>query len=376
MLPLPPVPPLATSRRCPGWVTSPMISSVSMLRTSVPSGTRMTMSSADFPVRCRPWPGCPFRAWNMRACRKSTSVLRPGSASIHTLPPSPPSPPSGPPLGIYFSRRKLTQPWPPRPARTSIFASSTNFILVKPVNDKWSARDARSMVNGERAWWRSWCVRLIVSARNRPSPVKQSAPRGNPVGLSRRRNPQKSINHEGREEHEEKHQPIRPGAAGGCTCFPGTRGLPGLQPDLNCFYSFVFFVAFVVIRFCCGQIEKAGTRPAFRCLVVAADYSAGSTETNLRDGLPRSRNTTLPSASANRVWSRPTPTLSPAWKRVPRWRTRMLPASTRSPPKRLTPRNLGFESRPLRVEPPAFLCAICLALHTGNDIGDLDFGVV
>src|SRR6056297_531587 len=50
----------------------------------------------------------------------------------------------------------------------------------------------------------------------------------------------------------------------------------------------------------------------------------------------------------------------------------MLPASTRSPPKRLTPRNFGFESRPLRVEPPAFLCAICLAL----DAGDLDFGVV
>src|SRR5690242_1108923 len=35
----------------------------------------------------------------------------------------------------------------------------------------------------------------------------------------------------------------------------------------------------------------------------------------------------------------------------------MLPARTSSPPKRLTPRRLEFESRPLRVEPPAFLWA-------------------
>src|SRR5262245_44151755 len=35
-----------------------------------------------------------------------------------------------------------------------------------------------------------------------------------------------------------------------------------------------------------------------------------------------------------------------------------LPAATSSPPKRFTPRYLGFESRPLRDEPPAFLCAM------------------
>src|SRR5256885_662011 len=43
-----------------------------------------------------------------------------------TLPPAPPSPPSGPPFGTYFSRRKLTEPEPPFPARTSIDARSAN----------------------------------------------------------------------------------------------------------------------------------------------------------------------------------------------------------------------------------------------------------
>src|SRR5580698_6770039 len=42
------------------------------------------------------------------------------------LPPWPPSPPDGPPRGTYFSRRNATQPLPPFPAFTNIFASSTN----------------------------------------------------------------------------------------------------------------------------------------------------------------------------------------------------------------------------------------------------------
>src|SRR5512139_2523074 len=50
------------------------------------------------------------------------------SACAHTLPPRPPSPPFGPPKGMNFSRRKLTQPAPPCPAATSIVASSTNFM--------------------------------------------------------------------------------------------------------------------------------------------------------------------------------------------------------------------------------------------------------
>src|SRR2546423_13966814 len=42
------------------------------------------------------------------------------------LPPLPPSPPSGPPRGTNFSRRKLMQPSPPRPASTSMVTRSTN----------------------------------------------------------------------------------------------------------------------------------------------------------------------------------------------------------------------------------------------------------
>src|SRR5208282_341590 len=47
---------------------------------------------------------------------------------------------------------------------------------------------------------------------------------------------------------------------------------------------------------------------------------------------------TSPAAVANSVWSVPMPTLRPAWNFVPRCRTRILPASTRSPPNFLTPR--------------------------------------
>src|SRR5262245_491126 len=52
------------------------------------------------------------------------------------------------------------------------------------------------------------------------------------------------------------------------------------------------------------------------------------------------------------------PTLAPGWNLVPRWRTRMLPARTDSPPNFLTPRRRPAVSRPFRDEPPAFLCAI------------------
>src|SRR5580700_5947640 len=41
-------------------------------------------------------------------------------------PPFPPSPPAGPPRGTYFSLRNATQPLPPSPAFTRIFASSAN----------------------------------------------------------------------------------------------------------------------------------------------------------------------------------------------------------------------------------------------------------
>src|SRR5580692_5029771 len=64
--------------------------------------------------------------------RISASVLMPSPARNHTLPPRPPSPPSGPPKGMDFSRRKLTEPRPPLPACTLSVASSTNFMSHAP----------------------------------------------------------------------------------------------------------------------------------------------------------------------------------------------------------------------------------------------------
>src|SRR5436305_10617867 len=74
---------------------------------------------------------------------------------------------------------------------------------------------------------------------------------------------------------------------------------------------------------------------------------------------------TVPAAFANSVSSLPIPTPSPGWKRVPRWRTMISPPVTVSPAKTFTPRRLAFESRPLRLEPRPFLCAIA-------DLRDLD----
>ena len=58
------------------------------------------------------------------------------SAIAKTLPPRPPSPPLGPPKGMNFSRRKLTQPAPPLPAAMSMVASSTNFMVGRFSKDK------------------------------------------------------------------------------------------------------------------------------------------------------------------------------------------------------------------------------------------------
>src|SRR3982751_7052720 len=52
------------------------------------------------------------------------------------------------------------------------------------------------------------------------------------------------------------------------------------------------------------------------------------------------------------------PTLSPGCHLVPRWRTVMWPARRVSLPNFFTPRRLLSLSRPLRDEPPAFLCAM------------------
>src|SRR5471030_3214296 len=53
------------------------------------------------------------------------------------------------------------------------------------------------------------------------------------------------------------------------------------------------------------------------------------------------------------------PTPGPGLKRVPRWRTMISPPLTLCPANTLTPRYLGLESRPLRLDPRPFLCAIC-----------------
>src|SRR5476649_1661424 len=55
----------------------------------------------------------------------------------------------------------------------------------------------------------------------------------------------------------------------------------------------------------------------------------------------------------------------------------MLPASTSSPPYFLTPRRFECESRPLRVLPPAFLCAMRESpqIPLRDDLRDLHIGI-
>src|SRR4051794_41852278 len=55
------------------------------------------------------------------------------------------------------------------------------------------------------------------------------------------------------------------------------------------------------------------------------------------------------------------PAPSPGLKRVPRWRTMISPPVTVCPANTFTPRRLALESRPLRLEPRPFLCAISSA---------------
>src|SRR5436305_3602459 len=85
---------------------------------------------------------------------------------------------------------------------------------------------------------------------------------------------------------------------------------------------------------------------------------------------------TSPSTSANSVWSRPIPTLAPAWKRVPRCRTMMEPAGTVWPPNTFTPSILGWESRPFRVEPPPFFCAMVQISLMGSGVDRTDFDLI
>src|SRR5699024_9406629 len=84
--------------------------------------------------------------------------------------------------------------------------------------------------------------------------------------------------------------------------------------------------------------------------------SAQTTLTTLRSRLRP--NSTVPAVSANSVSSFPRPTPSPGWTLVPRWRTRISPARTDWPPKRLTPRRWALESRPFLEELTPFFDAI------------------
>src|SRR5207248_6560230 len=82
-------------------------------------------------------------------------------------------------------------------------------------------------------------------------------------------------------------------------------------------------------------------------------------------------NSTVPAARAYRVSSLPMPTPSPGLKRVPRWRTMISPPVTVWPANTFTPRRLALESRPLRLEPRPFLCAIAAS---ASDLRDADAG--
>src|SRR3954447_25149525 len=99
-------------------------------------------------------------------------------------------------------------------------------------------------------------------------------------------------------------------------------------------------------------------------------------------------NSTVPARAAKIVSSLPMPAPSPARKRVPRWRTMISPPVTVWPAKTLTPRRCALESRPLRLDPSPFLCAIfavllllrrrgrAAALRLQLDAGHLDAGEV
>src|SRR3954447_6484489 len=69
-------------------------------------------------------------------------------------------------------------------------------------------------------------------------------------------------------------------------------------------------------------------------------------------------NSTVPADLAKIVSSLPMPAPSPGRNFVPRWRTMISPPDTVCPANTFTPSRLAFESRPLRLEPRPFLCAI------------------
>src|SRR5439155_2470408 len=116
--------------------------------TIVPGGTGTIRSGPALPYIFLPMPASPRGACQWCLPMKSGSVFLLGSAAKMTSPPRPPSPPSGPPLGMYFSRRKETHPAPPSPALTWMVASSTNMDAdcnEKPTAEPWALELVRAV---------------------------------------------------------------------------------------------------------------------------------------------------------------------------------------------------------------------------------------
>src|SRR5262249_23278509 len=110
-----------------------------------------------------------------------------------------------------------------------------------------------------------------------------------------------------------------------------------------------------------AEVDRAVAPAARDCResrpVVEHESSYAST-TEMKRRSPLVRNATLPSRIAKIVSSLPIPVPGPGRKRVPRWRTRIIPDETSWPANIFTPSICGFESRPFRDEPNPFLCAI------------------
>ena len=97
-----------------------------------------------------------------------------------------------------------------------------------------------------------------------------------------------------------------------------------------------------------------------RVLLIGGDGKTDLTPstTEIKRRSPLVRNATTPSRFAKIVSSLPMPVPGPGRKRVPRWRTRIIPELTSWPANIFTPSICGFESRPFRDDPRPFLCAI------------------
>src|SRR6516165_7123890 len=94
----------------------------------------MTNSAARRPWQLSGPPRPPARAIQCLRLTISARLSVPTTARTMTSPPSPPSPPSGPPLGTYFSRRKLQHPAPPSPPFTNSETLSTNIAIRRGIS--------------------------------------------------------------------------------------------------------------------------------------------------------------------------------------------------------------------------------------------------